>query len=104
MEKATHSGKLQIGEMEFECSVLSDGTRILTQSDFMTSMGMYYSGWVSKNPVKENVPAGMPHFLSFKSLIPFVNKHLGDMQSIIIKFKTEKGATAHGIKASILPC
>ena len=100
--KATHPGTLKIGEMSFPCSVLSDGTRILTQTDFMDGMGMYYSGWVARNK-----PAGqaadVPHFLSFKGLQPFIPKHLGDLQSIVVKYRTEKGSLAHGIKAEIIP-
>lgn len=102
LDQATHSGVLKIGDMEFPCSVLSNGTRILTQSDFMEGMGMYYSGWVAKNK-PENQAADVPHFLSFKSLQPFITKHLGDLQSIVVKYKTEKGAIAHGIKAEIIP-
>src|SRR5882762_4027894 len=64
IEKATHSGILKIGSMEFPCSVLSDGARILTQSDFMEGMGMYYSGWVAKNK-PEGQSADIPHFLAF---------------------------------------
>src|SRR5437879_11508153 len=48
LEQAEHSGKLTIGDMTFPCSVLSDGTRILTQSDFMAGMGMYYRRRVTK--------------------------------------------------------
>src|SRR5206468_58954 len=44
--QAEHIGDIHIGDMHFPCSVLSDGTRILTQSDFMEGMGMNYSGWV----------------------------------------------------------
>ena len=46
--QAVYTGTLNIGDMSFPCSVLSDGTRILTQTDFMRGMGMYYSGWVSR--------------------------------------------------------
>ena len=63
---------------------------------------MYYSGWVAKNK-PEGQSADMPHFLAFESLKPFVEKHLGDLQSIVVKYKTEKGAVAHGIKAEIIP-
>jgi hypothetical protein len=102
VEQAKHSGVLKIGDMSFPCSVLSDGTRILTQSDFMTGMGMYYSGWVAKNrPIDQ--PADLPHFLAFESLKPFIDKHLGDLQSIVVRYKTEKGNIAHGIKAEIIP-
>ena len=37
--QAMYSGVLKIGDMEFPCSVLSDQSRILTQSDFMDGMG-----------------------------------------------------------------
>lgn len=97
--KAIHLGKLVIGDMGFPCSVLSDGTRILTQSDFMKGMGMYYSGWVAKN----NLAADIPHFLAFKSLTPFIDKHLGDLQSIVVKYRSTAGSVAHGIKAEIIP-
>lgn len=100
---AEYVGELKIGDLIFPCSVLTDGTRILTQSDFMEGMGMYYSGWVSKNRPADDVAAEVPQFLSFKSLKPFVDKHLGDLQSIIVKYRTKKGAIAHGIKAQIIP-
>jgi P63C domain len=101
--RADHPGELHIGDMQFPCSVLSDGTRILTQSDFMSGMGMYYSGWVAQNQAKKQSSADIPHFLAFKSLEPFIYKHLGDLQSISVKYRTEKGSLAHGIKAEIIP-
>jgi hypothetical protein len=101
--RAEYTGELKIGDMVFPCSVLSDGTRILTQSDFMKGMGMYYSGWVAQNRTSEEESAEVPHFLSFKGLKPFVDRHLGDLQSIIRKYKTATGGTAHGIKAEIIP-
>jgi len=103
LPKAEYSGQLQIGEMVFPCSVLSDGTRVLTQSDFMEGMGMYYSGWVSRNRSPEDLSADVPQFLSFKALKPFVDKHLGGLQSIVLKYRTERGNVAHGIKAEIIP-
>ena len=101
--RAEYTGELKIGDMVFPCSVLSDGTRILTQSDFMKGMGMYYSGWVAKNRTVKEASAEVPHFLSFKSLKPFVDIHLGNLQSIILKYRTATGGTAHGIKAEIIP-
>ena len=96
--QAMYSGVLEIGDMSFPCSVLSDQSRILTQTDFMRGMGMYYSGWVAKHG-----PAELPHFLSFKSLEPFIHKHLGSLQSITMKYRTERGALADGIKAETIP-
>lgn len=101
--RAEYTGELSIGDMKFPCSVLSDGTRILTQSDFMASMGMYYSGWIAQNQQRDEAPASIPHFLAFKSLEPFVEKHLGDPHTIILKYRTKRGSLAHGIKAEIIP-
>jgi hypothetical protein len=102
--QATHPGVLKVGDMTFPCSVLSDGTRILTQTDFMEGMGMYYSGWMAKNkPQQDDNAADLPHFLGFKNLQPFIGKHLGDLQSIVVKYRTDKGKLAHGIKAEIIP-
>lgn len=101
--QAAYSGELTIGDMTFPCSVLSDNTRILTQTDFMDGMGMYYSGWVANNRSAEDVAAEVPHFLAFKTLKPFVERHLGDLQSITVKYRTERGSVAHGIKAEIIP-
>lgn len=101
--RAEYSGTLTIGEMEFPCSVLSDGARVLTQSDFMSGMGMYYSGWIAQNRAKDGPSADMPQFLAFKSLEPFIHKHLGDLQSVTLKYRTENGNLAHGIRADIIP-
>ncbi len=49
---------------------------------------MYYSGWVARNRSAAEESAEVPHFLSFKSLKPFVDNHLGDLQSIILKYRT----------------
>jgi hypothetical protein len=101
--RAEYSGELKIGDMALPCSVLSDGTRILTQSDFMSGMGMYYSGWVSKNRSPEDLAADVPLFLAFKTIKPFIDKHLGDLQSVTVSYRTERGAIARGIRAEIIP-
>lgn len=105
LPRATHSGTLKLIDAEIPCAVLEDGSRVLTQSDFMEAMGMYYSGWIANNAPQDPtlVPAEIPHFLAQKTLIPFINKNLGHLQNIVLKYKTEKGAAAHGIKAEIIP-
>lgn len=102
IQQAEYVGEIKIGDLTFPCSVLSDGTRILTQSDFMNGMGMYYSGWVSQNKPSDQ-SADIPHFLAFKTLTPFINRHLGGLQSIDVKYRTQKGTIAKGIKAEIIP-
>jgi hypothetical protein len=41
--------------------------------------------------------------LAFESIKPFIDKHLGDLQSIVVRYKTEKGNIAHGVRAEIIP-
>lgn len=101
--RATYTGTLKIVDVTCPCSVLSDGTRILTQSDFMDAMGMYYSGRTSSNKTEEDYSAQIPHFLLFKSLKPFVDKHLGDLHSVSVRYRTEEGRIAQGIRAEIIP-
>lgn len=64
---------------------------------------MYYSGWVSKNRSDEDLAADTPQFLAFKTLKPFVERHLGDLQSITVEYRTKRGNIARGIKAEIIP-
>lgn len=105
LPKATHSGTLKLIETAIPCAVLEDGTRVLTQSNFMAAMGMYYSGWISKNAPEEDgtIPAGIPHFLAQKSLLPFINNRLGHLQEVVLKYRSESGVVANGIKAEIIP-
>ena len=42
--RATHTGELRVGDMVIPCSVLEDGTRVLTESGFATALGRARSG------------------------------------------------------------
>jgi hypothetical protein len=101
--KAVYTGTLSIGEMVFPCSVLSDGTRILTQTDFMEGMEMYYSGYLSTSEKLDDSPADLPPFLLYKALKPFVDKRFPDLRNISVRYRTEKGRIAHGVVADIIP-
>lgn len=98
------SGELKFGELVFPCAVLSDGTRVLTETDFMAGLGMYRSGALSvRREAASDGGAQMPLYLAFKNLLPFVIKHLGDVHIKPLKYKTLSGSVAHGIPASIIP-
>lgn len=101
---AEFAGELKFGELTFPCAVLSDGTRVLTETDFMTGLGMYRSGALSvRRASSADGGAQMPLYLAFKNLLPYVVKHLGDVHVKPLKYKTLSGGTAHGIQASIIP-
>lgn len=104
LPEATHAGNLEIGDMTIPCAVLADGTRVLTESDFMKNMGMYRSGALSvRRKAESEGGAQVPLYLAFKNLKPYVDKHLGDVHKASVRYRTGKGNIAHGISAELIP-
>jgi len=100
---ANHVGVLKFGKgLEFPCAVLSNGKRVLTETDFMAGMGIYRSGALSVRR-KERDGAQTPLYLAFKNLIPFIEKHLGEVHPQPLMYKTAAGNVAHGIPAEYIP-
>ena len=99
--KATHSGPLRIGDVEFECAVLEDGRRVVSETNFMESMGMYRSGALSVR--RKDAGAPIPLFLAHKNLKPFADKHLGGVHFEMVEYRSARGNSAKGIPAEILP-
>ena len=99
LPKATHTGPLKIGDIEFDCAVLEDGTRVISETRFMAAMGMYRSGAVSVR--REGAP--IPLFLAHKNLKPYVEKHLGGVHFDLVRYRTERNMDARGIAAELLP-
>ena len=103
LPQAEYTGVIKLGDTELPCAVLSDGTRVLTETDFMKGMGMYRSGALSVRREAGEDGAQVPLYLAFKNLIPYINMHLGNVHELVLKYKTEKGSTAHGIRADLIP-
>ncbi|MBI5647499.1 MAG: P63C domain-containing protein [Ignavibacteriae bacterium] len=102
--KATHDGPLTIGDITFDCAVLDDGTRVISESNFMEAMGMYRSGALSVRRKSEEDGGQIPLSLAHKNLKPFVIKHFGGVHYTPIQYRTKKGAlNTSGIKAEVLP-
>lgn len=100
---AEYVGSLTLGDLVIPCAVLSDGTRVLTETDFMNSMGMYRSGALSVRRERNEGSAQIPLYLAFKNLQPFISKHLGEVHDLVLKYRTASGGTAHGIRADLIP-
>lgn len=102
---AEYEGVLEIAGMIFQCAVLSDETRVLTETAFMKTMGIYRSGALSVR--REEATEGgvrIPLSLAFKNLRPFVEKHLGEVHVQPLVFRTKSGnVAAGGIPAAIIP-
>lgn len=75
LPKEQCSGKLKLGDIEFRCAVLEDGTRVLSGKSFMRGMGIYRSGAVSTRR-KESKGAQLPLYLAHKNLKPFISDKL----------------------------
>lgn len=101
--QAYYSGEITLGDVTLPCAVLSDGTRVVTETDFMQGMGMYRSGALSTRREADEEGTRIPLYLAFKNLSPFINKHLGDVHELVLKYYTERGSIAHGISAEIIP-
>ncbi|HWB12668.1 MAG TPA: P63C domain-containing protein [Pirellulales bacterium] len=96
-------GVLRIGDIEFECAVLEDETRVVSEAKFMEAMGMYRSGALSTRREEDDRGARTPLHLAYKNLKPFVERHLDDVHMEPLKYKAKSGNVGHGIRAEALP-
>jgi biotin operon repressor len=94
--KATHSGKLEIGNELIDCSVLEDGTRLISQRTMYETFGR--SAGVHQNGVSES-----PNFALAKNLQPFVDGAFDGVSKSAIEFIPRHGGrTAYGYEASVV--
>lgn len=98
--KATHEGKLKIGETgtQLNVAVLEDGTRIITKSAVFRAFGRTKRGRMKSDIRVPNMPA----FIDANNLQPFINEDLkGVLKPITYFSKNEK--ELDGYDANILP-
>ena len=107
LPKATHGSPEKplrlgdgVGEIEIECYVLEDKTRVITQATFLESLGRHRKANVRKeqNEAEEQLPA----ILQGKAINPYIPKDLVS-KSRPIKFVTPDGSIANGYRAELLP-
>lgn len=94
--KATHSGILKIGDKEIQCSVLENGTRVISQRGFQKSIGMSSSGGTD----------GAHRMAKFVAKLEEKGIKIEDLSERInnpIVFQPKVGRTAYGYEAIILP-
>jgi hypothetical protein len=97
--KASYEGILEIGDMEIQCAVLEDGTRVLTQSGVMIALGRARQ---AKGRQYYDADVDLPAFLTAKNLKDFIPQEL-TVTSSQIEFKTIGGQRAFGYRAELLP-
>lgn len=96
--KATHEGKLKIGEVELNVAVLEDGTRVITQSAVFRAFGRTKRGR-SKDDIRV---LNRPAFIDARNLQPFIDEGLDKVLNLI-EFQSLSGSKTEGYDAVILP-
>ena len=100
--RATHEGEVLLAEsIRLPCAVLEDGTRVLTQTEFVKAMGR--TGRVKKGFVFiEERGHDVPVFLSASNLQPFVSEEVLESAKPIF-FQTLRNRKGVGYRAEFLP-
>lgn len=88
---------IRIGEIEIECYVLDDDTRVITQASILLAMGRHrrLSG-------SEERDDQLPPILQGKALRPFISEEVLQ-KAKPISFRLPNGVRAFGYRAELLP-
>jgi hypothetical protein len=101
---AIYSGKLPIGDLELDCAVLEDGTRVLSERAVHRAFGSKRGGSHWRRLKMRSDGANLPSFLSANNLSSFVNNDLATaLMSPIQYVSSTGGPPANGIPAELLP-
>lgn len=89
---------LVIGGIAIEAYVLEDGTRVLTQGDFLEALGRHRKANVRHEGGEERLPA----ILQGKAIAPFISDEVLEIGRPVA-FRTPSGNKASGYRAELLP-
>lgn len=89
---------LRIGEVEIECYVLDDGTRVVTQASFLRALGRHPKA----NTRREGGDTPVPPILQSKALSSFLTPEILE-KARPITFRPPAGGRAYGYNAELLP-
>lgn len=96
---ATHGAAdrpLRIGDIEIPCYVLEGGKRVLHQRGLVSALGMARGGSSRGGGDR------LAHFVTQKTLEPFVSNQLVEVTATPLLFRTPRGALAYGYEATVL--
>jgi hypothetical protein len=88
---------LRIGDVDLECYVLEDGTRVLTQSTFLEAIGRHRRPNLRRERDDE-----LPSILQGKAINPFISDEVKAKSKPIV-FRLPGGGRASGYNAELLP-
>lgn len=92
--KATHEGKIKLGETSLNVAVLEDGTRVISANAVFRAFGRVQRS--------NNRLINMPAFLDAKNLQPFIGDDLKPLINII-NYENKGNKEDSGFNAAILP-
>lgn len=102
--KATHTGKLSIGDDAIPCAVLETGQRVI--SEFGISSALKSRSGASKRLKTASLEDGapVPIFLASKNILPYITRELSDGPLKPITYTIGNGKrTQIGYDATVLP-
>ena len=99
---ATQPSTLHIGDIDLPCAVLTDRTRVITESSVAKKLGRFYGGKQRKleRSAKEGLP--LPYFLYGSNLEPFVPHSLRVALNEPVVYRAS-GGVRRAINAVLLP-
>jgi hypothetical protein len=100
MPYATHEGPVKIGDVVIPAANLSDGTRVLSQGQFLQAIGRSRSPKAGTGVY--TVVDELPFFLQATTLKPFISDELLQSTKPIF-YRTKSGSQAVGYDALLLP-
>lgn len=98
LPKATHEGELNLGEKILNCSVLEDGTRIISRNAIFRAFGRTKRGRARHETREPN----MPSFIDAKNLNPLINQELRGVL-MLKEYEALNGKNSTGYEAIIIP-
>ena len=100
---ALYSGVLPIGDVEIDCAVLEDGTRVLSERAVHRAFGSKRGGSHWKRMKANEGGANLPSFLSATNLAPFIPAPLAEELAQPVRYRVSaSGNVANGMRAEAL--
>lgn len=97
IERATHQGKVRLGEIVLDCFVVGDGRRIVSQRSLLAALGR------NPNAGRRQGSEPLPTFVSANNLRPFISADLAEgLEPIVFRVGSENQVRS-GYNAEILP-
>lgn len=99
--KAIFEGKLPIGDIELDCAVLEDGTRVFSERAIHRAFGI---STARRSKELFGGAVKLPSFLGANNINSFISNELLELSKLRIEYtKKTGGSPIRGYKAEILP-